>query len=893
MSMQIMTVLQFTGILAAYLLLIFLLPALIFYKKFRKQRFCVRVLIYFTIGNFYVMNLVFWLQIFHISNRITLTLGTIIPVILGVIRTYRLSPVEGGKNLLDYGAKLLEGTVGIKLLFYDIKENLKKLFLPLFKHLKKSLSLSLPDWILVTLAMAVILWMYGSNMLQSFGYGASDLPVHNYWINAMGDNNIFVAGIYPFGFHCVVYYLHTVFGIETFVLMRLFGVVQAFVIHISLLTFLCAVCKSKYCAYTAMAFYVLANLFNADVFKRYLSSLPQEFGMLFILPSGFFLFLFFRERKMEITELKKEQKSFRKSLVKKADKESNDSQESKISKKDKISKIIIALKTDHRRLEKDEKKEYRAYKKKLKKKDKLFKNKNWKSKSSIWLWLFAMNFAMTLEVHFYDTMIAGILCVGIAGGYFFRLLNRRYFWRVMAAGVISLFIAVLPMVVAFIGGTPLQGSLGWGMSVITGSMEKEKSDSVTDIEGVDGVWGTPEAISVPYNPDDPTQGMQVTEQETTVVNNEPFLKRMQEKFIRLFGYLQDSMHENVFKYGLSRETGLILFAIVGLNLAMGVFLLIFPWDRDYGASILSCAGALALMFLILISGKIGIPAIMDANRARIYIAFLFPVMIAFIVDSLINLVFFWMKRKWLVYTISFVTIAAGFMVLKHYDLQRVPYVFSEPPFESNENIICLTNILHENEDKTFTICSANDELRMVEDYGFHYEIITLLRKMQGANMDGNLVIPTPKVYFFIEKRPLDYTRHYAGSGQLVSEEGAKQPLPKGAGLGIYQGENRWIVMSHMYYWAKEFSRLYEREMKVYYETENFICYELEQNTYRLYDLSIDYGYNRISDTVTDGAIGIATDGAIGVATNGAIGVVTDGAMGVMTDETIGVVTDTP
>lgn len=84
---------------------------------------------------------------------------------------------------------------------------------------------------------------------------------------------------------------------------------------------------------------------------------------------------------------------------------------------------------------------------------------------------------------------------------------------------------------------------------------------------------------------------------------------------------------------------------------------------------------------------------------------------------------------------------------------------------------------------------------------------------------------------------------YEGSGQKISEEGAQRSLPRGGGLGPYQNENRWIMMSRMYYWAQEFRRKYPNEMKVYFENDNFVCYYVEQNTYALYDFAIDYGYN--------------------------------------------------
>lgn len=50
-------------------------------------------------------------------------------------------------------------------------------------------------------------------------------------------------------------------------------------------------------------------------------------------------------------------------------------------------------------------------------------------------------------------------------------------------------------------------------------------------------------------------------------------------------------------------------------------------------------------------------------------------------------------------------------------------------------------------------------------------------------------------------------------------------------------------MSHMYYWAQAFMKLYPNEMKVYYETDDFVCYYIHQNVECLYNLAIDYGYN--------------------------------------------------
>ena len=165
-------------------------------------------------------------------------------------------------------------------------------------------------------------------------------------------------------------------------------------------------------------------------------------------------------------------------------------------------------------------------------------------------------------------------------------------------------------------------------------------------------------------------------------------------------------------------------------------------------------------------------------------------------------------------------------------------------YVSNGALTCLSNIIKENEDKTWTIVSANDETQMGLDHGWHYETITFLRNMEYMNKDTKLIIPTKNVYFFIEKIPLNYAVLYSGSGQSISKKAASQSLPNSGGITMYQGEGRWILMSRMYYWAQAFKERYPNDMKVYYESEDFVCYVMPQNMYHQYNFAIDYGYNQ-------------------------------------------------
>ncbi len=130
--------------------------------------------------------------------------------------------------------------------------------------------------------------------------------------------------------------------------------------------------------------------------------------------------------------------------------------------------------------------------------------------------------------------------------------------------------------------------------------------------------------------------------------------------------------------------------------------------------------------------------------------------------------------------------------------------------------------------------------------GYHYETIEFLRNQAELKEDTGITIPTDTVYFFIEKVPilyLDYLNTIRPERE-ISLEGAETPLPQVKGILPYIGDERWVTMSHMYYWAQAFRELYPNEMEVYYETDDFVCYRIRQDGFSLYNFAIDYGYNQ-------------------------------------------------
>lgn len=119
--------------------------------------------------------------------------------------------------------------------------------------------------------------------------------------------------------------------------------------------------------------------------------------------------------------------------------------------------------------------EYAAH---LKETDEEKKQKK-KRRSRWYLAGLAISFSLSLTTHFYDTIIAGYLCLGIAAGYFFRIFR----WLLSEAGgsgrIRQYSSGSDPDGDRCCNGKPLQGSLGWGLNVIKG---KSTSDSSANAE---------------------------------------------------------------------------------------------------------------------------------------------------------------------------------------------------------------------------------------------------------------------------------------------------------------------------------------------------------------------------------------------------------------------------
>lgn len=784
--MTTLVILRFLGIFAAYTGVTLALPALMFRRILRGRSLAEQFLMCYTFGNFYIINIVFLLQLLHISNFFTLAgLTAVLSIVIGG-RVNRIPLKQQAGNTWHLFGKLLRGRMKLKsaifLFLGKCAAGIKRLAKFFYRHIVKN-----PIQSMLLLGIGVCLcWIYGRQIILVYGYRASDIPVHMSWINEMSRGKIFAKGVYPFGFHCIIYYLHAVFRFDTYVILCQFFFVQVIFMHLVLLAMLKQLCKTKYIPYIGTFVFLLGNFWSGQTYSRFYATLPQEFGMIFVIPSIYFLIRFFQIPKQKL-----------------ADKETR-----------------------------------------------------------LTLQCFAMAFSLTLAIHFYGTMIAGLCCIGIACGFCFRFLRKEYFRRIMFTGICSVFLAVLPMGIAFATGTPLQGSLGWGLSVINGGKSSSSTEAEAETDEAetlevstgddkntvrvvkpDGTVMEIDVSDLPSAQENESGGQTQTETTAPAVPKVSFgekIRKIPGKAKNALSEMSSRILEFIIKLDV-KNIGYMILASFALLLLLGLVFCIFR-QPGYGAMLMSMGFCMWIVTILLCAGVFGLPTLMDGARCSIYYVYLLSAALTALADGLLYMVLPLRKLRLVRNAVSLAVAAAVLMGMFQNHMIKQSGFSSE--FVMNGAITCLSNIIHENEDKTWTIVSANDEMQMGVDHGWHYETITFLRGMETLEKNTKVIIPTKTVYFFIEKIPLDNSVTYDKSGQSISRKGASRSLPNVGGIGMYQGEGRWIVMSRMYYWAQAFMELYPNEMKVYYEDNKFICYKIEQNMYHQYDFAIDYRYNQ-------------------------------------------------
>lgn len=807
MTMEVRTILELIQMFTVYSLCVLLFPYIVFYHYLKEKSLAEKFIICVIIGNFYIMNVVFAMFLLHIPSRPMLYIISVGPAVFAW-RQINQPPIKRFFVVLYTGlSRLFLGEAKIKtiatLLFHRPKKAIGNIIRGILSHIAHHFI----EWVLLTGLISFDIWYYSYQTVRNYAYGAPDMVIHHYWVNQMSAGNIFCAGIYPFGFHNVIYFIHTFFDIPVLTIMRVFGVVQTTFIYLMLYVLLRKICHSKYIPFLGVFIFTLPNLFGVLSNMRYQCTIPQEYAMLFLYPCAYFLIQFFERKKLEIqteAELRREKK-------------------------------LYAWLEQYHILP-----------------------------STRSLTFFAMSFSMTLAVHFYITIVAILLCIAVAIAYFPIVFKARYFWAITLAGILSLTSAIAPMGIAYMQGTPLEGSLRWALSVITPASSGESTENTTENNDVEK---TPQPESNLENTEEDSSSenssFKADISKDNISEKNTFLSRLtntvstkgramlftiKTSFRKLHTKVK-SFNNIIIEclytaYNGEEFSTLIIWLTEGIIVLSILF--IFVRKKFYYRNILSIGLYLFLLFLMAGGGRLHLPSLMDWGRCSIFLAYAAPLICTCAADIVYVVICrpFRYHRFTEILPIG-LTCALTILTINYNFIKPLSIVYTVQP---RGEVACNYEIMENYPEKTWTIVATTSSLHIIMDKGWHMELCTFLNGMQDYTADSRVIIPTKHVFFYIEKIPLAYgvaapvDSPPANTGS-VSKENAEKPVSFGGG-NVYGLENRNALESRMYYWAQAFQKKYPQEFQVYYEDESFICYHIVQNEYSLFNFAIDYGYNK-------------------------------------------------
>lgn len=789
MSLELVTIREIVQVFIAYLFCAFLVPYFIFRRHFaRTASFSEKFLICFLTGNFFMINIVYLLFLLHIGNHTTLFLFTLIPVLAAWYKGNR-PPVGRFLHLLYQSVqRYLSGETKLRTVFFLLLVPLKRSVRKTAHSIKKHLCAHWLEWCMLVLCLGFTLWLSSYQTVHTYGYGTSDLVVHNKWINGLEDGEIFSSGIYPYGLHNIIYFLHAIFGFDIYVLLRVFGPVFSVFIYLMLYILLRRVCSSKYTPLAGLYLYSIPSVFNTWATIRYQWTLPQEFAMLFLYPCSYFLLQFFN-RKYEERKKEKELK--------------------------KQGKLYGWLTIYHLR------------------------------PSTISLILFAMSFSLTFTTHFYITIIAFFLCLAIALSFLPLTLHPGYWKGILTAGILSMVIAIAPMGIAYAQGTQLEPSLNWGLEQIHGNQDTSGTQQESANSGSDtdtGAAASATASSIYSSGQSQSAGRKDSTPKASLAeklqSQAATLKAFSLSLLNRFYMMQGTVINSL------QDTRAVV-AVSFLLLAVSIVLILCR-RKIYYRNLAALALYTWFMIFLHCAPAFGLPTLMDNSRTRIFLAYSIPLVIACAIDCLNTFLAPGLHRFRRLREVPALFLI-GLLIIGTLTRNGLRQPSGTYALQSKGEMICNYNIMNNFPEKKWTIISTTDDLHIIGDKGWHTEITDFLGAMNNYSEESLVQIPTPYVFFYIEKNTLDYSNFYNFSDSIatvgkVSTAAARRTC-RYTGSQTYFPSNRHILESKFYYWAKAFQKLYPNELRVYYEDEDFICYYITQNEYHLYNFAIDYGYN--------------------------------------------------
>lgn len=769
--------LEYAKVLLCYFFILFIWPSIVFHRYLRSKSIIFRFCFCATTQIVLINTVVLGLGLMHLLNQWIVNILFYGVLLFSARRLLFLAVLSLWRDL----CKLMAGTMNWRS-FWTVRLDrfaawLRKLSGNLWKQVRSHLL----EYILlaVIVVYGVIYFSYSPFVDHSYGFG--DMYVHHSWIYGLIQGQIFSKGIYPAGMHCVIYLMHTVSGLPVYSCNLFLGCIHVAVLLLSVYCLMREIFCWRGTPLLVLTVFLAAAVNGVDAvisMARLQRTLPGEYGLHTTFLCALFLLRFLKE------EL---QKGWQKDLR-------------------------VWLKNDN-------------------------------------LLVFSMALAASIAIHFYVTIIAFFICLPFAIVYIRRVFSRTRFLPMVAAVLCGVMISALPMGAARLSGIPFQGSIDWALSVM-GINVSENPESEQNEPGFQDAES--QALET-----------QEIEQEAGVAAEPPFLLHLSGVW-NTMKVKADVLYQRYCSL-FGSEFGVWM---VRLSVSVAVFWLIYRlicmlFRRLHAASnlfdnYLPIIGASLFIMVLYAAHSLGLPELVSYIRLPSTAYLLLLMVVVMPVDILFS-VLQRFSPDWFMQAASVVCVAATCVATLKAGYYH-GYFYNE--LTRYRSVVDVTNSIIQSFPRyTYTIVSSTDDLYQIVQYGMHEELITFLKAVEQGQ---SYYLPTEYVFLYVEKKPIQHAQYHYSSGpawlatdiyadnfrmgaskypeiyaaQITDEEAQRSVLEYPTAYSSYGNlDSRTVINSKVYKWCQDFADLFDHEMKIYYEDEDFVCYYFRQNIYSLYNLA--------------------------------------------------------
>ncbi|WP_077532802.1 glycosyltransferase family protein [Massiliimalia massiliensis] len=431
-------------------------------------------------------------------------------------------------------------------------------------------------------------------------------------------------------------------------------------------------------------------------------------------------------------------------------------------------------------------------------------------------WLFAMSLAWGFYAHFYITIFTAFLCAAFGLLFLIPMWKKKILHKVLLSGLAGIMIALAPFGAGFLAGHPFERSISWALGVMG------------ENAGEDTEEGT--------NEDTPAE----TEEENTFsFQNLPDLDTV-------ITYMADSCFT-------SRDSAKAVLLLLCILTAYGLIGLVVSRKRRM-QYLLYLFLALSWVFslILYLCYFVGLPVLIEMKRMSTFLSImcipLFVVPFQILADLL--MLFSGKKESQRFQNITLLILGVFLLgsVWKSGAVKEERYY--EITISEADALLCM-ELLHNADPFTWTVISPTNDLAMIRNSGYHYEILDLLEEVDSGQ--AAIYIPTQYVYVVVENLVTDFNdsrREIDGSdrAEMAVPVSPEYALDDSVDVYTVYGDSpdrayyfsRKTVMSRLYYWMEKVKEAYPQEVSVYYEDSTCTVYQIEQDEYFLLNLAVKY-----------------------------------------------------